>query len=162
MFFKYFLYNQTNQNSKVRSSNNQHTPIKTRNQNTPTKIENPEINIHQQSNPETDLHIQKFEPNIHPLKSKDLYFLCSQNQHQSPSWKPTNSSKHKIKSNWETHRSPPSSKSHHSLEPTLWNHNTQTHKPTNLPQISAPIHHKPRSTKLTTHKPKSTNYKPQR
>ena len=49
--FMYFLYNQTNQNSKLTSNNNQHTP---------TKIENPEINIHQQSNPKTDLHIQKF------------------------------------------------------------------------------------------------------
>ncbi|KAM3744356.1 hypothetical protein ACB098_06G047200 [Castanea mollissima] len=38
---------------------NIHQP-KSRNQHTPTKIENPEINIHQQSNLETDLHIQKF------------------------------------------------------------------------------------------------------
>ena len=69
--------------------------------------------------------IQNFEPNIHPLKSKDMHPLCSQNQHQSPSQKPTNPSKHKIRSHLKTHRSPPSSKSHHSLEPTLWNHNPQ-------------------------------------
>ena len=54
------------------------------------------------------MHIQKFEPNINPLKSKNLQHFYSQNQHQSPSCKPTNPSKHKIRSKLETHQSPPS------------------------------------------------------
>ena len=69
--FQYFLYNQTNQNPKLTSNNNQHTP---------TKIQ------------------------------KSTY------THQN--WKPRNQ-------HTPTHRSPPSSKSHHSLKPSLWNHNPQ-------------------------------------
>ena len=79
-----------------------HQP-KSRNQHTPTKIQNPKINIHQpKSNPETDLHTHKFEP-TNPLIS-----------------------------NLKTHWSPPSSRSHHSLELDF---RITTHKPTtNLDQ----------------------------
>ena len=96
------------------------------------------------------MHIKKFEPNIHPLKSKDPHPLCSQNQHQSPSWKPTNPSKHKIRSKLETHRSPPSPKTHHSLEPTLWNQNPQTHKSATDQCTNPPQTHNPKTQIYTT------------
>ena len=45
---------------------------------------------------------KKFEPNIQQSKSTDLQPLFSQNQHQSPSWKPIDPPKHNIRSNLET------------------------------------------------------------
>ena len=101
-------------------------------------------------NIETNLHTHKFEPNIHQQKSKVLHPLCSLSQHQSSGWKPTNPSKQKIISNLETHRSPLSSKSHHSQTGPS---KSQPINPQIYHKITTPICHKPKLTKITTHKP---------